>query len=164
MHSNRYDNVTFEIKSVEIRKERGRIRLRFGEDLSVFSKDKSFKAESSSCDDLSGAGVCNYISWDTAVCHYPHLVCDGFEETPLVEKGEGVCFELSREKLGSEWIVQLPLFESDGYSNGDDEESAEWDELVEDEFDFHFNSFLGTGRYHEEFGDGIGADHLWWTS
>ena len=80
--------------------------------------------------------MCNYISWDTAVCHCPHLVSDGFEETRLVEEGEGACFELCREKLGSEWIVQLPLSESDGYGNGDDEESGEWDELAEDDFDF----------------------------
>jgi len=120
--------------------EKAKGRLRFGDDSSVFSKDRSFTAESSSCDDLLGAAVRNYIFWDTAVCHYPHLVSDGFEETRLVEKGEGVCFELSRGKLGSEWIVQLPLLELDGYSNGDDEESGEWDELAKDEFDFHFKS------------------------
>ena len=85
---------------------------------------------------------CNYISWDIAVCRLSYLISDDFKAACFVEKGERVCIDPSSTMLGSEWMVQLPPLDSDGFSSGDDE----WDELAEASFDFHFKSFLETSE------------------
>jgi len=61
-----------------------------------------------------GPNECNFISWNTAVCGYPHLTSK--DKTVAWSDGSsiwgndvtGVCFDLAPTKRKSQWTVALP--------------------------------------------------------
>jgi hypothetical protein len=142
-----------------------RFLLRFRTDFLVFPKINIHDAEHCLYDDAWASHQCNSVSWNTAVCVYPHLVSDSSTVTWLAPEdmgvfqyddyfqckfgGKQVSFDPSLQKpsVDSEqrrfmWIVDLPLAKSGRECDSDDHEIGAWDKGTETAFNVCFQDLL----------------------
>jgi hypothetical protein len=134
----------------------------------AFRKHENCTAGSCVYDAAWGPHDSNYITWNAAVCTYPHFVSDESTEASwLALKEMGVsqndsytkwkaegnredCLEPSPTKVGTKWIVNLQPPKPDGDSNGHGDEDGVCDELAQTTFDMYSKSLLAPWNELEE--------------
>ena len=113
-----------------------------------------------------GPHDCNYITWNAAVCTYPHFVSDDSADISwLTLKEMDVsqhnsytqwktedrdCLDLFPTKVGTKWKVDLQLPKPDGDRDGDGDEDGVCDELARTTFDMYFRSLFKTWNELEQ--------------
>jgi hypothetical protein len=128
--------------------QRYRFVLQFRDDTLVTSNHANCTTDSCLYDDVWGPYDCNYITWNQAVCTYPHFLSDDTNVTWLcliqenigvpqdwkIQEGKQVCFGSPVTKVRYKWIVNLPTPNSDSDSNSTDGEADIWEKLAERTF------------------------------